>query len=283
MAGSGGRAFRILILADFHIGSMFSLWPPGFKTSLGTEVSPNVGQKYLLDHWRKIIAAIPQYDLLVLNGDMVDGTQPKSYGRFILEPEPIVQAQAALEVIRPVMKKLRAGGRVIVMRGTPYHEEDDAACELIGEALNALPTEYGRRSWGWLVAECGGLIVDIAHSQSYMMRYRSTALEREGQFSDMAGLNADIIIRSHTHSPLWAYVEGGGRRAFRLEITTPPMQIASEYANRSKTPNRTLPKNLGVMVVEIPRDGLPVVRPYVFPHPPLQRKTVIKEIVGDGE
>lgn len=283
MTGSTRRAFRILVLADFHIGSMFSIWPPGFKTSLGTEVRPNIGQKYLLDNWHKIIRAIPEYDLLVLNGDMVDGKQPKSYGRFVLEPEPIVQAQAALEAIRPAVKKLGAGGRVIVMRGTPYHEEDDAACELMGEALDALPTEYGRRSWGWLVAECGGLVVDVAHSQSYMMRYRSTALEREGQFSDMAGLNADIIIRSHTHSPLWAYIEGAGRREFRLEVTTPAMQIASEYATRSKTPNRTLPKNLGVVIIEIPPKGLPIVRPYVFAHPPLQRKTVVKEIAGDGE
>jgi len=263
------RPFRIGVIADIHVGSMFGVWHPDAIPSYGGKYTLHIGQRYLWDNWLRIAREIPTLDMLVWNGDLIDGKQPRDSGRFLLEPEIIRQAEAFLMVAEPFQRRLR--GRTYVLRGTRYHDEEDIAVETIGRELGAICDHYGRHSWDWLLLDVRGVKLDIAHAQSVMLRYVTTALEREGQFSDMAGLHADVIVRSHSHRPHWHYLEGANELPLRLEISTPAWQLATSYVLRGKAPNRAVLRNLGMVIIEI-GEGVPMVRPFLFPHPPFRRE-----------
>jgi len=268
------EVFRVGVIADVHVGSMFGIWPPDMRTSSGGIYKLNRGQEYLWENWLRIAEEIPPLDVLIWNGDMVDGKQPKEGARFVLETDIIHQAKAFLEAARPFQKKVV--GVTYVTRGSCYHDVEDSATEMIAYTLNARQDVYGRYSHDWLLFEACGLLFDVAHSQSVMMRYITTPLEREGQFSDMAGLHADVIVRSHSHQMLISYIEGANRAPLRAEISTPAWQLETSYVMRRNTPNRGVRRNLGMVVIEV-ADGLPRAIPYVFPHP-LPERIVIDEL-----
>jgi hypothetical protein len=74
---SGTR--NILVLGDVHIGSIYGLLPPDFVSSDGSEKPQNEGQKYLWNCWQdmKWRAAKFAIDSVVVNGDLIEGKQPK--------------------------------------------------------------------------------------------------------------------------------------------------------------------------------------------------------------
>lgn len=261
------------VTSDQHVGSAFGLWAPEVKLSSGGHYQLHKGQRYLLQHWQRIAAELPPLDVLIWNGDAIDGRQPKSHGRYIIEPEPVKQVEVLLELARPFLARVRDGGQVFVLRGTQYHDEDDAAMETFAREIGAQRDDYGHYSWDWLLIEWRHIVFDIAHSQSLATRYRAMPLEREGQFSDMAGLQADVVVRGHIHNPHWHYIEGGNRLPMRLEVSAPPWQLQPAYAQRSRMPNRLLTRNLGMLVLEVEEDWVSV-RPYLFAHPPQRRVRV---------
>lgn len=268
-----GEKIRIALLADLHIGSAFAMWPPGMPLSSGGHYKLNKGQQYLLENWRRLIEELPRFDMLIIAGDGTDGKQPAVQGRFIIEPEPLMQARALLELLQPLLKKQRRGGQIFILQSSRYHDEDGAAMDFLGQAIGAEKDAGGHYSHPWLLLEWNKIIFDIAHSQSFTIRYRGMPLEREGQFSDMAGLQADAIIRAHTHACQWQYIEGANRLPLRLELSLPALQLQSAFAASSKTPNRLISRNLGMVLLEASSDWIDV-RPYLFPHPPLRRITI---------
>lgn len=262
------------LTSDQHVGSAFAMWPAGAKLSSGGTYKPNKGQRYVLRNWQRIAQEIPDLDVLVFAGDGIDGKQPKERGRYIIEPEPLVQARALVAAAQPYWARIRPGGSIYVLRGTGYHDDDDSAMEWFGAEVGAMPDEAGHHAWDWLLLQCEGVLLDIAHTQSWTMRYQSMPLEREGQFSDMAGLQADVIVRAHTHVAHWQYMEGANRLPMRLEVSLPAWQLQTAYAKGSRIPNRMLSRNLGMVVLDVQRDWVGVL-PFLFPHPKQRRVKVV--------
>jgi hypothetical protein len=248
---------------------MFALWPPGVSTSGGGKYQLNKIQEYIWENWLRIAEGIPELDILIWNGDLIDGKQPKEGVRFIVETDVMHQARAFLEAAAAFQKRVR--GTTYVTRGSRYHDVEDSATEMIAYSLGATPDEFDRCSHDWLLFEVQSLRFDVAHAQSVTLRYSTMPLEREGQFSDMSGVNSDVIIRSHSHQLLMTYTEGANRAPLRLGISTPAWQSRTSYASRRSTPNRAIRRNLGMIVIEVePDNDIPIVRPYLFPHPPLE-------------
>ncbi len=270
---------KVALMADHHIGSAFGMWPEEVRLSTGGYYKPHEGMQYVQANWERITGEVPMLDAVVFDGDETDGKQPKEQGRFIVEPEPIVQVKGLLFYVEPFLaKKLKRGGRKFVMKSSHYHDEDGAAMQMFADAIGAEKGQYGEDAPAWLLVEIGGVVFDLAHAQSFMIRYQSTPMEREGQFSDMNGRQADVIVRAHTHAVHWHYLEGANRLPMRLEITLPPWQLQTPFASGSRTPNRLLSRNLGMIVLDVQRDWVSV-EPYLFPHP-AQRRIRIEPIEG---
>lgn len=261
---------RIGFIADVQVGSMFSPWP--VKTELSTGSCPrlNRGQKYLNDYWYDIAEKLPPLDIMILNGDMIDGQQPKSQSRYLCETDPQFQARAALDLLEPYQGKV---GVWYCTEGTEYHDGVSGTwTEWLGRELKAVKMG-SHYAWDWLLLDIAGLHFDIAHHQSFMIRYRSTALEREMQFSAMLSETADVIVRSHTHEYMLLQTPCDG--AIQTAISTPAWQLQTHHARTSRFPNRLLSKRLGMVVVTV-EDGEVSVKPYTFPHPPLRRAKYAK-------
>lgn len=265
-------AIKIGIIADIHVGSAFGPIPLKFVSSNGNLIQPNIGQKYLLRNWLRIADEIPNLDVLILNGDIIDGQQPKAQGRYICEPDPQFQARAALELLQPYLAKSQI---IYCTEGTEYHEGESATwAEWLAREIKAEAYQHGHYAWDWLLLEIGGLQFDIAHRQSFFLRYRATALEREMQFSAMLESTADVIVRSHTHQ--YAVLQMPCDGGIQFGISTPGWQLQSHYARTSYSPNRLYPLRLGIIAIIIENDRVRV-DDYTFAHPPPRRAKVEKK------
>ena len=100
---------RIVVVSDLHAGSSTGLWP---------DRRAGRAQRVLLDRWADCIAHFGERpDILICNGDAVDGKQRK--GGDLLDDNVDRQAEAAanlLEMWRP--------RECFVVSGTGYHTSD---------------------------------------------------------------------------------------------------------------------------------------------------------------
>ena len=67
---------RVLALADLHVGSTVGLFMPNY-TNPDTHVTYELNdvQNYLFEQWCKMVEMVGPVDVLILNGDIVDGRQ----------------------------------------------------------------------------------------------------------------------------------------------------------------------------------------------------------------
>jgi len=269
----------IAIVSDLHVGSRWGLFPKDFQLSTGSTYQLNKGQEYLLACWKHFQGKLPRrFDILIINGDTVEGQGRRLEGRDIIEPDPAWQVRAAVELLTPLAKRAK---EVYVTQGTDYHVrpggQDD---EAVAQALGAIPDEAGHHAWDWLLLDVDGVLLDISHHSSTTMRYMTMPGEREIQFArmvaDLKGGDADIIIRSHVHHLVVMNVDGD------LALTTPAWQLQTRFCRRSRWPNRWLSRLLGGVMLDIEpkrktgerqdKSEFIHIRPITYPHPVIERR-----------
>src|SRR5438128_419235 len=119
---------NILVLGDLHIGSMYGLLPPDFVSCDGSERPQNEGQKYLWECWEdlKRRAAKFSIDSVVVNGDVIEGKQPKQKASELTLVAPNDQEAAAVFLLRDLRNWIEKNtGREVpfyFIQGTEYHE-----------------------------------------------------------------------------------------------------------------------------------------------------------------
>lgn len=93
------KQYRVLFVSDLHHGSVFGLLPEGFKTSDDRIVGQNPGQAYLWRCWKDLCMLTRQLapDILVVNGEGIDGCQRAQRGTELCLPLIEDQTRAAEE------------------------------------------------------------------------------------------------------------------------------------------------------------------------------------------
>ena len=270
----------ILFVGDLHVGSAFSLLPREFKGSAGNVLNFNIGQEYLIGCWEDFLDSVPkQLDALFFNGDIVDGQNWHSRGRFLSEVDPEFQARAAHELVEPLVDKVkvRDGSKPIyISRGSRYHSGRGARDEeFFGALIQPRKNWDGRYTRPWTKLMIGNVMLDIAHHQSSTIRYRSMPLEREmGFLFERFGRSRKqvpekvVIVRSHVHGSLRVYEECGV-----TSISLPAWKLQDEFAQSSKWPNRWVSAEIGSAMVRI-RGGRVEVVPYTYDHPSFGEETL---------
>jgi len=239
----------ILVTGDWQTGSQFGLYPRGFTNSANVLVNLNVAQEYLLTCYEHMIETLPPLDIVIFNGDIIDGCQPKSGGAFLCEQQPDWQVLAALELCKPLLNRVKPGGAVYCTEGTDYHDGlVGSEAELFARGVGATRRPDKHYAWDWLRLRVDGVLLDVAHHLSGFQRYRSAALDREIGF---ANENADwidppdAIFRSHTHSG-WQMLEMG----LQVSVALPAFEVQTQYARR-KAPNRFVSRYIGAALANI--------------------------------
>ena len=249
------------IISDLHSGSIYGLLPPNFETFEGMTRSQNVGQRFLWDCWMDYAERINRFDpdFIIVNGDCVDGRQPKNYGSELALPAWQDQRDAAVVCLQEIKRRVRPDCKWYFTMGTSYHvghfgaAEEDIARALGGERYASVGTGKLCREILWLRAE--GVVIEAAHHISVSSGfYRLTALDREMQWSALTAKDAsqgvpkvDLVVRSHVH------YFSMGEHASKQGITTPCWQLQTRYMRKYST-TRMLP-NIGGLRIEIDGDA----------------------------
>jgi len=203
----------VLIVADLHCGHRVGLTPPEYW-------SANCGEPYLeiqKETWRRyteIIKNLGKIDILICNGDAIDGPGAKSEATELIAPAINRQVEMAGQCL-----ELAKAKRILMSHGTPYHVTAQDSEWGVAQALNA-------EIRGQLFLDINGVNFDIKHepaSKSQLPHMRPGSMGRDWLSNLVWSLDgeqprADISIRSHVHHHAFCGANGW------LGMTTPALQ-----------------------------------------------------------
>lgn len=243
---------RILVVSDLHCGHHSGLTPPEYQYQEGKDVRWNKWaniQRQSFDWFIKTVKELSPIDLVIANGDMIEGTGRRSGGTELISTDCLVQVKIA-EICLSCIK----GRRYYFTYGTPYHTGEASDYEeLIAEAFKG---PIGSHDWISLY----GKQIDIKHhiNPTQSPQGLFTGLLREAWANDAWAARkeqpkSDILIRSHVHK----YACGEAIIGDRLVTfcTTPALQgYGSKYGSRRCF--QTV--DFGMIAIDITRKGYSV-------------------------
>jgi len=220
---------RILFMSDLHCGHVAGLCPPRWQIKGGSPHRDKIrdSQREAWQWYSRQVTRCGPYDVVVVNGDAIDGQGTRSGGTELITTDRNEQIAMAVFAIRRAITKGRT--RVVMTYGTGYHVGNEEDFEL--GIANILDAKIGSHEW----LDCGGIIIDLKHhiGGSSIPHGRQTAISRDALWNrlwaDRAQQpRADVLIRSHVHYYMQGDDDDLGWRAI-----TPALQTCgSKYGAR---------------------------------------------------
>jgi hypothetical protein len=210
---------RVVILSDMHCGHKVGLTPPQWwypENCNDDDAKISAIQRLLWEFYVQEIKALQPVDVLIVNGDAIDGSGDRSGGTELITTDRNKQVEMAVACLDEVNATKK-----IVIYGTPYHTGREEDWELVlSREIKA--DKIGSHEW----VDVNGLVFDCKHKigSSVIPHGRATAILRDVLWNELWSMkksgqpNADVIIRSHVHY----HVYTGTPR--KLAMTTPAMQ-----------------------------------------------------------
>ena len=198
---------RVMVISDLHVGSSTAVCSEKpIISDLSTYYVPNKLQKTFFRAWKDMIKSIHgTIDLLVINGECIDGANVKQLGQQSWTTnidDMMNDAKKLIEMI-PYTK-------VLILRGSGYLEQVDGTNfeELMADKLRDCIKYKAYGGEGktdyFAFIKIYGKTFNFTHHIGFSKAeaYRTTALARE-----MVGMHfqhdklgrADIMVRSHVH------------------------------------------------------------------------------------
>jgi len=118
---SKNNAKVVTLTADWHVGSEAGL----------TSIPKNATQKALLEKFKDCIKMYGSPDILVIDGDAIDGDQRKSGGAGLTEDDIREQEKDAIKLIKMLNPK-----EVFLVSGTAYHVGIVSSEQRMADILN---------------------------------------------------------------------------------------------------------------------------------------------------
>jgi len=267
---------RILIIADLHIGSVFSAWDPDHVLKSKNTVGLNPLQEILWGYINTAISEINKKEIHagVLLGDIVDGTQRRNIGRWLVSSDTDDQKECSLDILERLKVQRWYG-----VTGSEYHElaTSDIHFDICKELNKRLMPKADPKTWksGWkdtgFDMAVNGYVLNFAHGSSSSFVYPETVMGRERLFMlSQAELNkcdyADLITRAHIH--IYNEIKTAGKRLLSFPdlespavtsqkvLICPGFQAQTVYMKK-KSPFKLIP-DIGYVIVEVDEEGVHV-------------------------
>lgn len=254
----------MVIYSDIHVGSKVAVCSESPKIVDGQDYVPTKLQKALFKAWKET----PKYflqkspDVIVLNGECVDGINKRSFGSGSWSMDLNDQIRDFEKIIKHIPKPKH----YVVTRGSNYHVTTDGATnldELVAEKIQA--TRYrthGGSGYSDYEAniEINGKYFNFTHHVGFAewQQYRTTSLARELvklHFEhEKRGFHTDIAVRSHVHY----YVEV--RFKSTCGFTNPSWKLADSFMYRRGIPTTS---DIGCVEVLIESNGQIIINPII--------------------
>jgi hypothetical protein len=245
---------KVLVVSDLHCGSIYGLLPPGFERTdgQGRMFKP---RRMLWNLWTEMCKETRGADIVIVNGDLIDGKQEIQRQTELLMSTVEEQVDAATLCLRQI--KAARGARWYFVQGSEYHDQKGCpAVERVAERFGAVkpsPDDNfggGVHSWETIDLEVEpGVVLNVQHGVSVGQGfYRATPYDREGIYSALAGKDgaaprADCVIRSHAH--FFMHLEHESKHI----IGSPCWQLQTRYM-RKNSAYRMVP-DIGAVVVTV--------------------------------
>jgi len=211
---------RVVALGDFHAGHKVGLTPPEWQYHPQWKKT----QQETWGFFASELARLKPIDVLIANGDLIDGRGERSGSTELLEVDPLEQVQMAVRCIAEVEAK-----HVILTYGTPYHTgqlqdfeneiyRDVGADQIDGEVWVEVEgvTFHARHKVG------GSIIPHGRHTQIARDRLWNVLWNEHSDHP-----KADVLLRSHVH-----YFNFNGDKTY-LSMTLPALQgLGSKFGVR---------------------------------------------------
>jgi hypothetical protein len=225
---------RVVVISDLHCGSDVGLTHPMWQ---GTPL-----QKELWDAFAEMIKAVQPIDILIVNGDMIDGKASRSGGTRMITVDRAEQAEMAASAI-----EFTEANDIYLTYGTGYHTGNSEDWE--GVVADKLGVPIEDQLW----VEVYDTTFDVKHfvGASSVPHGRHTSIARDRLWNilwaDMGQQpKSDVIIRSHVHyhnyngGPTW------------VAMTTPALQgLGSKFGSR--IPSGTV--DFGIVYFDVDEEG----------------------------
>lgn len=219
-----------MIVSDLHAGHRAGLTAPDWHGSgMGRKKERRYWerlQKDLCGEYMTIVDQIgPPIDLLIANGDCIDGRGERNGGTELTTNRVQEQCEMAIELLKPWEPR-----KAVFLAGTSYHTgklEDYE--ESIAQAFDA-----ELKSHACIEIKSENVVIDAKHKigRSTIPHGRATAALREKLWNALQAIRgetplADMVVRSHVHY----YIEIND--ADGIAMITPGLQAArSHYGER---------------------------------------------------
>ncbi|UVF62265.1 metallophosphatase [Nitrososphaeria virus YSH_1032793] len=217
------------IVSDIHCGSTMAVCTEKPVCEETGEYKPNALQREFCSIWNESIDELQQKpDICVINGEPIDGGNPKQLGNQSWSTSMLDQAIDSMKLLKRIPAKeylfIRGSGYHVQVGGTPVES-------FIADKMNAKKydtiTGVESNSWYWANLEMNGKKFSFTHHTPYakFFAYRATPLAKEMALMSLdAGrsMKYDVIVRSHVHyymrvhsahtiaftTPAWKYPDG---------------------------------------------------------------------------
>src|ERR1035437_319604 len=265
----------IVVVSDVHCGSIMAPWPDGHPVEGGGEYRSNKPQKWLTRCWDDMVqtvSAMPAPPILVLNGDLVQGSHAHRDGQLV-SGQLSIQCGAAGDLLSPLVKLCRV---LYVIRGSEWHDGRAAeSIEALAELLGAVqdPDTQAFTRWG-LYLDLGGRVIHFAHHRSVtsLPYTQPNSLFRDGYIQQAELLNTyggrapnlQAVIRSHSHQYSQAHSHSNLTTA-----TTPSWQLMTAYVAKRYPASLA---HIGWLEI-VPTESRLIVEPHLYPLP---RPAIVK-------
>jgi hypothetical protein len=213
------KATRVVVLSDGHSGHIAGLTHPDFDSVPSHNGSPRyhayLARRRLWKYFAEKIEELQPIDVLIYNGDAIDGKGAKSGSTELLTADRTEQVDMAAASIL-----FCKATEVYMSYGTSYHAgaQEDWENEV---AKGAGAVKIGSHDY----LDVNGLVFSYRHfiSKSSIPHGRATPLARERLWNVLWSEwgeypKADVLLRSHVH--YFAYTGGFGW----LGVITPALQ-----------------------------------------------------------
>ena len=205
---------KIVIVSDLHCGSVFGLCPPAYYEA--DDARRNM-QKDAWQAYSKITHQWHAPDVLLVNGDCIEGTQKLQGGAELTTPDRNIQCEMAVKAL-----SLFRARKILITYGSKYHTGEQAE-----DFEYNIAQDLGAEIGGRLFFELDGVVFDARHKvgSSSIPHGRATSLLKEMMWDLMkeateSGPKVRVVVRSHVHYHIW--IEQGDRVMF----TTPALQLS---------------------------------------------------------
>jgi hypothetical protein len=234
---------KVVARGDLNCGNRVGLTPPDYQRILKGDKYGAIREETWNEYTRMIDAQKP-IDVLLVNGDCIDGTGWRQGGVDLIEPDMVKQCDLASEAI-----KYAEAETILMTKGTFYHTgqnldfEDIIAKDVKARKISAEET-----------FKVNSTVFNAKHNvgRSVIFHGRATAVLREhinnllwkekGLFKE----KADVIIRSHVHYFNFAGADG------ILTMTLPALSgLGSRYGAR--IPNETV--DFGIVYFDVGKEN----------------------------